>query len=205
MSFRICPTLFLTVLSLGLLVQTTTLPAGEKTADSQTRSLTVGDLKLTVPGQWKQVKPASRFRIAQFQIPAADGEKDPVDYVVYYFEGGGGGVGANVRRWIGQFEAQGRRVKVTEGKSPQGPYIVVDITGTYKKPIGPPIRMMTQRLPNARMLAVIVGVQEKRKVYYIKVAGGAKTVTAHAKAIRASFGGNAAKEKTLQPQKKEDN
>lgn len=164
---------------------------------AETRVEKVDELKLTIPKAWKKVKPSSRLRTGQFSIPPAKGEKDSVDYVIYHFAGGGGGVGANVQRWIGQFEAKGRKAKVTKGKSSQGPYVLVDITGTYKKPIGPPIRRMTKSLPNARMLAVIIGVKDKRKVYYVKIAGEAKTVNANEKAIRASFGADAKSEEAV--------
>jgi len=193
-----------TLWTAALLLGTVTVPAtaaDKAKKETKTRDVTVDDLKLTVPETWKQVKPSSKFRKGQFEIPAAKDGEDKVAYVVYQFAGGGGGVGANVRRWIGQFESKGRKVNVAQGKAPQGPYILVDITGTYNKPIGPPIRMQTERLPNARMMAVILGVKEKKKVYYIKVAGGKKTVTANAEAIRASFGGKAETETKLKLQK----
>lgn len=163
----------------------------------ETKDVTVDNLKLTVPKTWKQVKPMSRLRTGQFEIPPVKGEKEKVEYVIYHFAGGGGGVGANVKRWIDQFQAKGRKVKVTKGKSEQGPYVLVDISGTYNKPIGPPIRRKTKPTPDARMLAVILGVTEKRKVYYIKVAGGNKTVTANADEIRTSFGGDAKTEEAM--------
>lgn len=166
---------------------------------AETAEVTVDDLKLTIPKSWSKVKPASSMRKGQFSIPAAKGDKNAVDYVIFQFGGGGGGIGANVRRWIGQFDPKGRKAKITKGKSLQGPYILVDITGTYNMPIGPPIQRKTKPLENARMMAVILAVEAKKKVYYIKTAGGAKTVNANAKAIRASFGGDASKEEELKP------
>jgi hypothetical protein len=163
----------------------------------KTVSVKVDDLTLNVPTTWKKTPPANRLRKGQFNLPAAKGEKDPVEMVIYEFGGGGGGVGANVRRWIGQFQAKGRVAKVLKGTSPQGPYIVVDITGTYNMPVGPPINRKTKALANARMLAVILAVKEKRKVYYLKAAGSMKTVNSHAAAIRASYGGDPKKEEKL--------
>jgi hypothetical protein len=113
--------------------------------------------------------------------------------VIYEFDGGGGGVTANIRRWYGQFQAKAD-IKVFQGTSPQGPYIVVDITGIYNMPIGPPIQRKTKTLANARMLAVILNVKAKKKVYYLKAAGSMKTVNAHAAAIRAAFGADPKKE-----------
>lgn len=165
----------------------------------ETVEVTVDDLKLSIPKTWKTVKPSSSMRKGQFSIPAAKGEKDAVDYVIFQFGGGGGGIGANVRRWINQFEAKGRKAKITKGKCPQGFYILVDITGTYNMSVGPPIQRKTKKVDNARMVSVILAVEAKKKVYYIKTAGGAKTVDANVDAIRGTFGGDASKEEELKP------
>ncbi|MFQ5732989.1 MAG: hypothetical protein ACE5KM_13695 [Planctomycetaceae bacterium] len=187
------------ILTLAALIGALSPPvvSADKTAEPKTREVKVDALKLTVPVAWKQMKPSNRLRKAQFEVPAVKGDAGNVDLVIYEFSGGGGGVGANITRWIKQFQAKGRKAKITRGEAPQGRYVFVDITGTYNKPIGPPIRRMTKALPDARMLAVILVVTKARKVYYLKFAGGAKTVSANAAAIRASFGADASKEKEL--------
>jgi hypothetical protein len=159
----------------------------------KTVSVKIDELTLTVPTTWKNTPPANRLRKGQFNLPPAKGEKDPVEMVIYEFGGGGGNVTANIRRWYGQFQAKAD-IKVFQGTSPQGPYIVVDITGIYNMPIGPPIQRKTKALANARMLAVILNVKAKKKVYYLKAAGSMKTVNAHAAAIRAAFGADLKKE-----------
>ena len=161
---------------------------------AKTKTIKIDDLQMTIPITWKQKTPSRRLRKAQFAIPAAKGDKKAVDLFVYEFDGGGGSVSANVRRWIGQFQARGRKVKVTQGVAPQGKYTLVDITGTYNEPVGPPIRRQTKPLPNARMLAVILEVKKAGKVYYIKFPGSGKTVSANAAAFRASIGADAKKE-----------
>ena len=60
------------------------------------------------------------------------------------------------RRWIGQFEPRGRSVKLSQGTSTQGEYYVVDITGTYNMPVGPPVLRKTEKRPGSRVLAAIV-------------------------------------------------
>lgn len=164
----------------------------------KTREVKIESLTLTVPESWKQTEPANKLRKAQFEVPAAEGEKEPVELVVFSFPGGGGGIEANIRRWIGQFEPKGRNARVVQGKSPQGPYIVADVTGTYNEPIGPPIRQQTRALPDARMLSVILAVEEAKQVYYIKLAGKEKTVSAAADDLRSAFG---ADKKTEEPVK----
>ena len=188
--------LLTSVVLCGSTVLASAADKAEKKDSPKTSTVTVDDLKLTVPSTWKQKKPSNRLRKAQFEVLGPKGEAS-AEVVVYEFAGGGGGIGANIKRWISQFQAKGRKAKVTQGESPQGKYVMVDITGTYNQPIGPPIRRMTKALPNARMLAVILGVTKVKKVYYLKFAGSSKTVTANAAAIRASIGADASKEKEL--------
>lgn len=161
----------------------------------KTRDVKVKDITLTVPESWKEQEPSNRLRLAQFDIPAAEGEKEPVELTIFSF--GGSSIQANVQRWIGQFDAKGRKAKVTQGESPQGKYVFVDLSGSYNQPVGPPVLRRTRKLPDARMLAVILVVKEKG-VYFLKMAGANKTVSAAADAFRASFGADPKKEKTLQ-------
>lgn len=166
--------------------------AGEK--ETKLREVAVDDITLKVPAGWKQSEPTSRLRKAQFAIPAAEGDKEDAELVVYFFGGAGGGVDANIKRWIGQFQEKDRTGKTTQGKSPHGDYILVDVAGTYNKPIGPPVLQKTEPMPDARMLGVILQVKEKGN-YFLKLTGPKKTVTAAADALRNSFGGDAKGEK----------
>jgi len=162
-----------------------------------------GELTLKVPANWKQGKATSQFRAAQFEVPPAEGDEEAAELVVFYFgKGGGGGVNANVERWIRQFQPEERKVKVLIGESEQGKYAIVDLSGTYNKPIGPPIQQKTEPMPNARMLGVILQT-EKAGDYFIKFTGPEKTIAQAADDFRASFGGSADKEKELKPETKE--
>lgn len=185
------------VIAAGLVAAPLTVSRADSKDKPKTHQIKVDDLKMTVPTAWKKQTPSNKLRKAQFLVPAAKGDKEGIQLVVYEFPGGGGTVRANIRRWIGQFQAKGRKAKIVKGTAPQGQYVLVDITGTYNMPIGPPIRRMSKPVPNARMLAAILGVKEARKVYYIKFAGSSKTVTANAAAFRASIDADAKKEKEL--------
>lgn len=56
----------------------------------------------TLPEGWQQQQPRSRMRLAQAVIPGPAG---PGELTVFFFGvGGGGGVEANLQRWIGQVE-----------------------------------------------------------------------------------------------------
>ena len=159
------------------------------------------DLVLKVPASWKQQAPANNLRLGQFEIAPVEGDKEPAELTVFNF-GFGGGIKANVTRWTDQFEGKDRQIKTTTGKCPQGDYVFVDVTGTYKKPIGPPVAGKTQPAPGFRMLGLILAV-EKKGNYFLKLTGPEKTVAAAAAAFRASFGGNEKDEKPLDSEKAE--
>lgn len=167
----------------------------KKEPDAQ--QVKIDDLTLSIPAAWKQERPSNRLRTAQFQIPPATDDDEPVELAVYHFAGGGGGVAANIKRWIGQFQQKGRKAKVTKGASSQGPYVFVDISGTWNQPVGPPVLGKTKPLPDARLLAVILQVKKVGKIYYLRVAGPEKTVTAAADDVRGAIGADASQEKEL--------
>ncbi len=176
---------FLSVLP--LMVQSV---SADETADTTT--VTLQGLELNIPAAWQKVDHPSRMRLGTFQIPPVEGDEQPAELAVYSFPGGGGSVDANIRRWIGQFDARGRTSKVTQGRAGDHEYVVVDVSGTWQQPIGPPIRRQTRPVPNSRMLAVIL--MHNTGVFYLKLTGPAATVSAQADALRASFGGNAEQE-----------
>lgn len=170
--------------------------AGADDKKSETREVKIDDIALIVPSHWKEQEPSSRLRKAQFEIPQVEGDSDPAELVVSFFEGSGGGIDANVQRWVNQFQSKERTAKLTEGTSKQGKYAFAEIAGTYNKPVGPPIRQQTKPMPGARMLGVILTVEGKGN-YFLKLTGPEKTVAAAADAFRASFGADAKSEKEL--------
>lgn len=159
---------------------------------AKTTEIKVDKLTLTVPADWKQEKPSSNLRLAQFVIPAVEGDKEPSELVV--FPPFGGSAEANIQRWIAQFEAEGREVKMTEGASTHGKYVLVDLKGTYKKPEGPPILQKSKPAPGYRMYGVILSAKDGGN-YFLKLTGPEKTVAAQSDAIRTAFGAKAADEK----------
>ncbi len=198
-------------LSAVLLAFSTSVPAQEKQADSKsstdaaaasqskaapavkTRVLKVGSLKLHVPATWKDKKNASRMRLATVEIPPVAGDKDPAELSVFRFQGQD--VQANIDRWINQFQADGRKDKTTRGKTRDGHgYYFVEVSGTFKKPDGPPIMQRTRNVPGYRLLGVILPVKGEG-VYFFKLVGPDKTVAAQAKPFRDSFGADAKTEK----------
>lgn len=166
--------------------------------DAKTKKVTARDLSLNVPERWKQREPSSSFRVAEFEVPAAKDDKEPGELVITFFgKGGAGGVDANVQRWIGQFDTEGRKFKVFSGKSSQGPYTLVDLTGTYKKPIGPPIAGKSATKSGWRVLNAMV--ENEKGTYFLKLDGPATTIATAETEFRSAFGADAKDEKETKP------
>ncbi len=162
----------------------------------KTREVKAKDLTLRIPESWKQQRPTSSMRLAQFEIPAVKGDKEPGELVFFYFPGGAGGVKANLERWIHQFEAKDRKVKLTQGKSTQGNYYLAEVTGAYNKSIGPPRLRQSKRFPGSKLIAVVL--KTENASYYIKLTGPEKTITSVATQFRASFGAKAKDEEKFE-------
>ncbi|MFT5121670.1 MAG: hypothetical protein ACI9TH_003443 [Kiritimatiellia bacterium] len=153
---------------------------------AETKAVKAGDLSLNIPSTWTQEETTSNMRLAQFVVPgAAEGEQ--ADLVIYYFgAASGGGVKANIDRWVGQFAEAGRASKETKGTSANGPFDLVSVTGTYNKPVGPPIMRKTAPTPGQQMLAAIV--QTDNGNYFLKFTGPEKTLKIREKEFLDSFG-----------------
>lgn len=165
-------------------------------AAPKVRSVKLQDLTLKVPAAWAEQKPTSSLRLGQFSIPAVEGDAEPTEYVV--FPPFGGSINQNLERWIQQFEAEGRSVKLTQGTVPQGKYVLVELSGTYKRPFGPPFAQQTKPAPNFAMIGIIL-TAESGGNYFIKVTGPRKTLEASAKDVRATIEASAEKEKPYEP------
>ncbi len=153
---------------------------------AETKAVKVGDLSLKIPSTWTQEQPSSSMRLAQFVVPGSK-EGAHADLVIYFFgAASGGGVRANIDRWVGQFVEKGRTARESKGTSANGAYDLVSVTGTYNKPVGPPIMRKSQPTPNQRMLAAIV--QTAKGNYFIKFTGPKKTLNSAEKAFMDSFG-----------------
>jgi len=144
-----------------------------------------GGLKWTAPSTWKTQGPRP-MRAATYAIPAAPGDKDAGELAVYYFgPGQGGGVDANIKRWVGQFQrADGKSaagLEKTAKRTINGlPVTTIDLSGTYTGAAGP---MATEKVikPGYRLLGAIVEGPEGG--VFFKFTGPAKTVAANSAAF----------------------
>lgn len=155
-----------------------------------TREVEALELTLQIPTNWEEETPSSNLRLLQFKLPAVEEGAEPTEYVV--FPPFGGSREENISRWVAQFEAEGRQLAMVVGTCEQGEYVQVDLTGTYKKPDGPPVRMQTVAAPGYRMLAVILSTANGN--YFIKMVGPSATIDASVAAFRESFGADASTE-----------
>ena len=72
------------------------LPPGHPTVGGDA----AGGLQWVVPKGWQETPPTSAMRRAQYRLPAAPGDPDEGECVVFYFGAGqGGNASSNVARW----------------------------------------------------------------------------------------------------------
>jgi gluconolactonase len=149
----------------------------ETSSAKKTRVVKAGGLTLQVPLEWKQGTPTSTMRLAEFEIPPkADGGQGASLVLFHFGAGGAGSAKANIERWVGQFAPEGRQVTRSKGRSPAGDYTLVDISGTYNKPIGPPIRRQSTPVPDSRVINVMLDAPDG--AYFFKLVGGTDGVGA---------------------------
>ena len=169
-------------------------PQKAEKPSTKTKKVEAQDIVLNVPEAWKQKPQVRDPRVVEFEVPPAEEDKDSGEFVVFYFgKQGAGGVQANIDRWIGQLEEEGRKVRIATGESTDGKYTLVDLTGTYNKSIGPPIKKNTKRLPGWRVLNAVI--ETEAGPYFLKLDGPEKLVAAVEDDFRAVFGGKKETEK----------
>ena len=138
-----------------------------------------GDLRFKTPDGWVSETPSSSMRVAQYRLPAAEGDSEAASLVVYYFgPGQGGSVEANLDRWISQIQqADGSLSKSkarTETMTVNGmKTTLLDVSGAYAgggmggDSSGP-------NKPNFRMRAGVI--ETPKGAYFVKLVGPEKTV-----------------------------
>lgn len=137
-----------------------------------------GGLKWTVPAEWKSAG-SKPMRVATYQVPAANGDREGGEIAVFYFgQGQGGGVDTNVKRWVGEFrrpdgspaDADAKiRTKRLNGLA----VTIVDLSGTYHAG-GVMMGGAPPPKPGFRLLGAIV--EGPQGPVFFKFTGPAKTV-----------------------------
>ncbi len=171
-------------------------PIKTRILKAASRNPQIKPLNLKIPVTWKEIKSRSNMRAATVEIPAAKGDKEKGELAVFIF--GPQSLNQNIDRWIGQFRPDGRKSKTVKGKrkaSEDNAYYLVEVSGTWKKPDGPPFLQKTKDAPGYRMLGILI--PSKTALYVIKLTGPDKTVAAQAKALRIAIGGDKKTEKQV--------
>lgn len=128
-------------------------------------------IQFALPSGWQQEPPASTMRMAQASVPGPGG---PAEMAVFHFgPGGGGGVEANLERWVGQVEGD---AEPERGSFESGPYRVtwVTVSGTYDPggmAMGP-----SEPQPGWRLLGAVV--EGEGGPFFFKLTGPDETVEA---------------------------
>ncbi|MBI4907968.1 MAG: hypothetical protein HY820_30360 [Acidobacteria bacterium] len=143
------------------------------------RAESVAGLKWTAPAGWK-AEGARPMRAATYSVPAAAGDKDNGECVVYFFGAGqGGGVQANIDRWKGQFKGpDGKPPAAKTGKKTVNGLAVttVEVAGEYMG-MGGPMAASKGAAAGYRMLGAII--ENAGGNIFLKFTAPAKTVAAN--------------------------
>lgn len=160
------------------------------TEEPKTKRFKAGAIQLEIPDTWRQAKTKSRFHLAQFEITNPTTEAENAEFAVFRFVGPAGHVMANMQRWIGQFAETGREVQMVQGKCGLGTYVLADIAGTWRKPVGSPRLGKTIDQPNSRMIGIILSVHSPNAddFYLLQLSGPDALVKETVPALRASMG-----------------
>lgn len=132
----------------------------------------------TLPAGWIAEAPSSSMRLAQARIPGAAGEGQLT--VFYFGAGGGGGVEANIQRWLDQVDPDPDAEALRDTFDVGGFRVTwVDVAGTLKPSTmgtGP-----TTPQPGSRLLAGII--EGGQGPWYFKATGPAETLLAEREAF----------------------
>jgi hypothetical protein len=151
---------------------------GEKIADAPAAPMggegaEGSSIDFSIPASWQNEQPANNMRVAQAIIPGPGG---PGSLVVFYFgPGGGGGVEANIQRWIDQMDVAAGSNPTPETFEANGYRVTwIDVGGTLKPSTmgtGP-----TTEQPGSRLLGAVV--EGPGGPWFFKVTGPDSTVSA---------------------------
>jgi hypothetical protein len=151
-------------------------------------------IKLTVPETWKSENTNNNLHLMQFSIPKMDGDKEETTASLWFYGlNGSGTVNEIFQRWIDEFDAKDRKLKLTTGKSPLGSYILMDISGTWNRKIPTPQGGLKVVHTTGREIAVAVTSPHGGDAFY-RLEGTDQTVAANLDAFRASIGADAKNE-----------
>jgi hypothetical protein len=136
----------------------------------------IAGYQFVAPDDWKQSEPTSPMRKAQFDLTSEDGKT--AQLVFFYFgPSGGGGVRANIDRWMKQFkDMQDQKIKEEIVNEVKVTY--ARATGTFLS--GSPFGPKTPK-PGHSLLGSIV--EGRQGSIFLKLVGPTKTVKAYDQSV----------------------
>ncbi len=126
-----------------------------------TGSTTLAGVSFTPPAHWSDLG-ADGMRQAQYRLDPVEGDSAPGEVNVFYFgPQSGGGVQANLERWIGQMtlpEGADPATAITRSTFTASgmPGHLVSMNGTYKSGGGRPMGGDGEMLPGYRLVGVVL-------------------------------------------------
>ncbi|MCZ2155017.1 MAG: hypothetical protein LC114_14140 [Bryobacterales bacterium] len=159
---------------------------------SEAAASEAGGVRWSAPEGWTR-EGDRPMRAASYSVPASPGDPEAGECAVFYFgPNEGGGVDANISRWIGQMKQPDGAPSATRAKTRklEGslPVTLVDLTGTYLAS-GGPMMQTTAEKSNFRLLGAIV--QGPQGAVFFKLTGPEKTVETNAEKFLAMVQGAA--------------
>ena len=136
-------------------------------------------LKFDAPDGWVAKTPSSTMRVADFVLAKVASDTEDATLTLYFFGANqGGGVSANIDRWISQMtQPNGKASKdvaKTSTMESHGLKIsLIDLTGTYVAEVSPGATEHFNK-PGFRLRAAVV--ETPGGPYYVKVIGPSATV-----------------------------
>jgi len=132
---------------------------------------------------WLRQQANSPMRAGQFLYEHEETDLGQIELVIFHFGAGqGGGVQANVDRWLGMFE--GSPESSTEEREADGRKVtVLSATGTYMESAGGPFSGNKTARPDYTMLAAIL--PSEQGDVFLRLTGPAKAVEAMKEAFDA--------------------
>jgi len=136
-------------------------------------SLAEGRIVVTQPASWKTIQPKSNIIQYEFQAPIDAKETSRVTIMT-----ASGGIDANIKRWIGQFEGLKQSdAKIEKKTIDKTTAHIVELEGTFKESMGGPFAPggPAKKLENHAMLGSILELEDGTTVF-IKMTGPKKVV-----------------------------
>jgi hypothetical protein len=160
----------------------------EEKAGNAEIGLAEGKLQLTAPKTWVRKQPKTRIVEHEFAVPVAEGDSIEGRFTVM---GAGGGVEANIDRWLGQFtqpdgSSTKEKAKIQKMQVNGVEVHFVDIGGNFKDQPGPFAPAVTRE--NYRMLGAII-VTEKSGMHFLKLYGPKATIGGQEQAFKDMLNG----------------